>query len=171
MRMSARSGAVARPAMRMAPAVRRPLVVVASKGGEEGGKTFGKDAYGIIAGNANFSLLGSALTKAGLGETLMGAGPFTVFAPNDDAFGAAAKKLGITKVDLLALPNMKDILLYHVVSGNVSSAELKEGMSIKTVNGKSITYSNGTVNGAKITKKDFKTANGVIHVIDAVLLP
>lgn len=97
-----------------------------------------------------------------------------MFAPNDDAFVALAKKLGKTKMELLDLPNLADVLKFHVVSGRVMSTDLKEGMEAKTLAGKSvtITLSGGPkVNGAKIKKADVKCTNGVIHLIDAVLLP
>lgn len=126
----------------------------------------------VAAGN--FTTLAAALTAAGLIETLKGPGPFTVFAPTDAAF--AALPAG-TVADLLK-PENKDkliaILTYHVVAGAVMSTDLKEGMKAATVNGKEITITlNGgaKVNGVTISTADIKATNGVIHVIDAVLLP
>ena len=89
----------------------------------------------------------------------MGEGPFTLFAPNDDAFADAARALKISKIELMALPNLGDILKYHVIAGKVMSTDLTEGMEATTVNGQ------------KVKKADVKTSNGVIHAIDAVLLP
>lgn len=170
MSMSTRSVAGMRPVL----APRARLVVVASKGGEEGGKTFDKSVYGTLAGNANYSLLASAIAKTGLDKVLTGPGPFTLFAPNDDAFSDAARALKISKLELMALPNLADILKYHVIAGIVMSTDLKEGMSAKTVNGQSVTVSlkgGVTINGKKVKKADVKASNGVVHAIDAVLIP
>ena len=104
----------------------------------------------------------------------MGEGPFTLFAPNDDAFADAARALKISKIELMALPNLGDILKYHVISGKVMSTDLTEGMQAPTVNGKALSISlkgGVTVNGKKVKKADVKTSNGVIHAIDAVLIP
>jgi len=129
----------------------------------------------VAASNADFSTLVTAVTEAGLVETLSGDGPFTVFAPTNSAF--AALPAGVLD-DLLADPmgDLKDILLYHVVSGNVGSetvvtldkAEtvLGEEVSIKVMDGK--VYLNETV---MVTTTDIHADNGIIHVIDAVLIP
>jgi uncharacterized surface protein with fasciclin (FAS1) repeats len=119
---------------------------------------------------------GSFKTKAaGLVDTLSGKGPFTVFAPTDAAFA----KLPAGTVDTLLKPENKEklkaILLYHVVAGDVKSTDLKDGESVKTVGGKSITVhiANGvvTINDATVVKADIPASNGTIHVIDTVLLP
>jgi len=153
---------------------RRALQVVAnSKGGEEGGKAFGKDIVGILSTNANFTLLASAISKAGLSGALGGEGPFTIFAPKDDAFLAACKSLKITKMELLALPNLADILKKHVLSGKVLSSALTEGGKAATLGGAELTFTlagGAKVNGIKITKADFPATNGVIHVVDQVIL-
>ncbi|GAX73446.1 hypothetical protein CEUSTIGMA_g898.t1 [Chlamydomonas eustigma] len=164
---SARSSVVSRPG-------RAHLHVVAAKGGEEGGKTFDKSCYGSLASNANYTLLASSLAKAGLDKVLMGAGPFTLFAPNDDAFADAARALKITKMELLALPNLPDILKYHAVAGLVMSSDMKEGQELTTVQGSKVKVSLAggvQINGIKVKKADFKTSNGVVHVIDGVLIP
>merc|ERR1719160_1277347 len=103
------------------------------------------------------------------------AGPFTVFAPTDDAFAAALKKLGATKEALLNMTDLPGILKYHVVSGKVLSTDLSNGMKAKTVAGAELTItidgSNVMVNTAKVTTADIMCSNGVIHIINEVLLP
>lgn len=125
----------------------------------------------VAAGN--FTTLAKALTAANLIETLKGEGPFTVFAPTDEAF--AALPAG-TLDDLLANPEaLTKVLTYHVVAGNVMAEEVVKLKSAKTVEGSevAITVTDGKVmvNGANVVTTDIKTANGTIHVIDAVLLP
>lgn len=119
-----------------------------------------------------FTTLVAAVEAAGLVETLKGEGPFTVFAPTDEAF--AALPAG-TVEGLLADPAaLAAILTYHVVAGKVMSTDLTEGMTAATVNGADITITlegGAKVNGANITAADIETTNGVIHVIDAVILP
>lgn len=94
-----------------------------------------KDIVDTAAADSQFSILVTALTKADLVDTLKGAGPFTVFAPTDTAFAALLADLGITAEQLLAREDLKDILLYHVVSGNVLSTDLTDGMMPATVGG------------------------------------
>lgn len=120
-----------------------------------------------------FTILAQALEKAGLVDTLKGEGPFTVFAPTDEAFAKLLKELNITAEQLLARDDLKDILLYHVLPGKVLSGDLKEGMKAKTLAEKEVTISLNPVrvNNANVTKPDIAASNGVIHVIDAVLLP
>jgi uncharacterized surface protein with fasciclin (FAS1) repeats len=121
-----------------------------------------------------FNTLAAALTAAGLVETLKGEGPFTVFAPTDAAFAA----LPAGTVDTLLLPENKDqltaILTYHVVPGAVASTALTEGMTATTVNGADVTFTldgGAKVNGAVISAADIAASNGVIHVIDSVIMP
>lgn len=121
----------------------------------------------------SFNTLTKALKAAGLVETLKGAGPFTVFAPTDEAF---AKLPPGTLDSLLAnTPKLKSVLTYHVVPGKVMAADVVKLSSAKTVNGQNLAIKtkNGTVmvDGAKVTKTDIVCSNGVIHVIDAVALP
>jgi len=124
-------------------------------------------------GNPDFSTLVTALQTAGLVDTLSGEGPFTVFAPTNAAFD----KLPAGTLDsLLADPAaLRDILTYHVVSGNVKAADVVKLTTATTVNGKSvnITVNGNTVkiNDATVTTTDIATRNGTIHVIDTVLLP
>ena len=127
----------------------------------------------VAAGS--FNTLVKAVQAAGLVETLKGEGPFTVFAPTDEAFA----KLPAGTLEMLLKPANKDklaaILTYHVVAGKVGAADVVKLTSAKTVNGKSVTIKAGKdgvmVDGAKVVKTDIWTSNGVIHVIDSVLLP
>jgi uncharacterized surface protein with fasciclin (FAS1) repeats len=133
------------------------------------------DIVAVASGNPDFSTLVAAVTAAGLVETLQGPGPFTVFAPTNDAFAALPAGL----VDKLLLPENKDvltkILTYHVVSGAVMAADVKPG-DVPSVEGSTIAVAvdGGTVtlNGAaKVVATDVAASNGVIHVIDAVIVP
>jgi len=138
------------------------------------GATFSVQAKDIVdtaVAAGNFSTLATALKAAGLVDTLKGKGPFTVFAPTDAAFAK------IPKADLDAL--LKDkakltaVLTYHVVPGKVMAADVKAGM-VKTVQGSSITVSTAggvMVDKAKVTATDIVADNGVIHVIDSVIMP
>ena len=134
----------------------------------------GMDIVDTAVAAGNFTTLVAAVTAAGLVDTLKGPGPFTVFAPTDAAF--AAPPAG-TVEDLLK-PENKDkliaILTYHVVAGKVMSTDLTEGMMAKTVQGGEVTFTldgGAKVNGATISTADIVATNGVIHVIDAVILP
>ena len=131
------------------------------------------DIVAIASGNEDFSTLVAAVAAAGLVETLQGEGPFTVFAPTNDAFAALPAGL----VDKLLLPENKDLLVkiltYHVVSGTVLAADVTAG-DVPTVEGQNITITTDMgvkVNGATVTATDIIASNGVIHVIDAVILP
>ncbi len=131
-----------------------------------------ENIVGVAAANPDFSTLVTAVKAAGLVETLSGKGPFTVFAPTNAAFA----KLPPGTVDaLLKDPvKLKAILTYHVVAGNVMAKDVKPGAA-KTVNGASMMISakdgGVMVDGAKVTATDVKASNGVIHVIDTVILP
>ena len=134
----------------------------------------GKDIVDIAAGNESFSTLVAAVQAADLVDTLKGEGPFTVFAPTNAAFAALPEG---TVEDLLK-PENKDtltaILTYHVVPGKVMSGDLSDGMTATTVQGTDVTIgtTNGvTVDGAKVVQADIEASNGVIHVIDSVILP
>jgi len=127
----------------------------------------------VAVGAGNFTTLVAAVTAADLVETLSGTGPFTVFAPTDEAF--AALPAGV--LDALLLPENKavlaQILTYHVVSGTVMAADVTDG-DVATVEGQNITLSTAsgvTVNGANVVAADVLASNGVIHAIDAVILP
>jgi uncharacterized surface protein with fasciclin (FAS1) repeats len=127
----------------------------------------------VAAAAGNFSTLVAAVTAADLVETLSGPGPFTVFAPTDEAF--AALPAGV--LDALLLPENKSvlakILTYHVVSGQVMAADVTDS-DVATVEGQTIKLSASmgvTVNGATVVTADVPASNGVIHAIDAVILP
>jgi uncharacterized surface protein with fasciclin (FAS1) repeats len=130
-----------------------------------------KDIVDTAVAAGNFKTLATALTAAGLVDTLKGKGPFTVFAPTDAAFAK------IPKADLDAL--LKDkakltaVLTYHVVAGKVMAADVKAG-KVKTVQGSELTVSTTggvMVDKAKVTATDIVADNGVIHVIDSVIMP
>ena len=127
----------------------------------------------VAQGNADFSTLVAAVTAAGLGEALSGEGPFTVFAPTNAAFAALPEGL----LEKLLLPENKDaltkILTYHVVSGKIMAADVAAG-DVTTLEGSAfaITTEGGVkVNAANVTATDVAASNGVIHVIDAVIVP
>ena len=128
----------------------------------------------IAVSAGNFETLVAAVSAAGLVETLQGEGPFTVFAPTDEAFAALPEG---TLEALLADPQgqLTQILLYHVVPGKVMSTDLSDGMTAETVQGSPVTFSikDGVVkvNDATVIAADIEASNGVIHVIDAVILP
>lgn len=130
-----------------------------------------KDIVDTAVAAGSFKTLATALTAAGLVDTLKGPGPFTVFAPTDEAFAK------VPKADLDAL--LKDkakltaVLTYHVVPGKVMAADVKAG-KVKTVQGSAITVSTTggvMVDNAKVTATDIAADNGVIHVIDSVIMP
>ncbi len=137
------------------------------------------DAPGTIVDVAvsagSFTTLVAAVKAAGLADTLSGPGPYTVFAPTDAAFA----KLPPGTVESLLKPENKQklraILLYHVTKGDVLSGDLKDGESVKTLEGQSLTIgiSGGTVNvgAARVVQANISASNGVIHVIDTVLIP
>jgi uncharacterized surface protein with fasciclin (FAS1) repeats len=127
----------------------------------------------IAASNPDFSILVEAVTKAGLVDALSAKGPFTVFAPTNEAFKALFKQLGVSGVTDLTAEQLTPILTYHVVSGKVMSTDLTN-TSVATLNGQKIKIdlSNGVkINESKVTKADISGKNGIIHVIDRVLLP
>ena len=124
--------------------------------------------------SADHTTLVAAVKAAGLVETLASTGPFTVFAPTNDAF----ENLPAGTVETLLKPENKAqliaILTYHVVAGKVMSGDLSNGMTAPTVQGSNITIMTEgavTVNGANVITADIETSNGVIHVIDAVIIP
>jgi uncharacterized surface protein with fasciclin (FAS1) repeats len=125
----------------------------------------------IAAGN--FNTLVKALTEAGLVETLKGEGPFTVFAPNDEAFA----KLPQGSLDALLKDKkkLKSVLTYHVVQGKMPASKVAKQKSIKSLNGKPLAiHAAGDkvmVEGAQVVKTDIECSNGVIHVINTVMMP
>jgi transforming growth factor-beta-induced protein len=132
-----------------------------------------KTIVDIAVADGRFKTLATAVTAAGLADTLKGAGPFTVFAPTDEAFA----KLPAGTVDALLkdLPKLKDILTYHVVAGKVMAADVVKLTSAKTVQGAEVKIkvdgNKVMINDANVIITDIQAANGVIHVIDRVILP
>ena len=146
-------------------------IVIAGTAALAGAK---KDIVDTAVTADDFNTLVAAVTAAELAETLKSEGPFTVFAPTDEAFAALPEGT----VEMLLKPENKDqlvaILTYHVVPGKVMSSDLTDDMTATTVEGSEIIIDldNGVeVNQAKVVTADIETSNGVIHVIDAVILP
>jgi uncharacterized surface protein with fasciclin (FAS1) repeats len=143
--------------------------------GAHSGAPMQKDIVDTAVAAGSFETLAAALQAAGLIDALKGDGPFTVFAPTDEAFA----KLPEGTVDNLLKPEnqeaLKAILLYHVVSGEIMAADIGSGATPMTLEGDTIdvvsSSSGVTVNGAKVISADIDASNGVIHVIDAVILP
>lgn len=132
------------------------------------------DIVDTAMGAGNFTTLVAAVQAADLVDTLKGEGPFTVFAPTDEAFAALPEGT----VENLLKPENKDqlvsVLTYHVVPGKVMSSDLSDGMMAATVQGGEVTIGTDggvTVDGANVTTADIEASNGVIHVIDQVILP
>lgn len=133
-----------------------------------------KDIVDTAVSAGSFNTLVAAVQAAGLVETLKGDGPFTVFAPTDDAFAALPEGT----VEELLKPENKDqlvsVLTYHVVPGKVMSTDLTDGMMAATVQGGEVmigTKGGVTIDGANVVQADIMASNGVIHVIDGVILP
>ena len=130
-----------------------------------------KDIVDTAVAAGSFKTLAKLVTAAGLVDTLKGTGPFTVLAPTDAAFAKVPKKI----LDILGKDKalLTKVLTYHVISGNVMAKDLKAG-KVKTVQGEEVTVSlkgGASFNGAKVSTADIKCTNGVIHVIDSVILP
>ncbi|MEM1135597.1 MAG: fasciclin domain-containing protein [Bacteroidota bacterium] len=133
-----------------------------------------KNIVELASGAENLSTLVAAVKAAGLVETLSGKGPFTVFAPTNDAFAALPEGT----LESLLKPENKDklvsILTYHVVGAKVMSTDLTDGQKAATVQGEKITVdlsSGAKINNASVTTADVKASNGVVHIIDKVILP
>lgn len=139
-----------------------------------GSSAFAGDIVDVASANKDFETLVAAVKAAGLVDTLKGPGPFTVFAPTDAAFD----KLPAGTVESLLKPEniekLKAILTYHVVSGKVMAKDVKSG-AVTTVNGQKAEIKAGkagvTIDGAKVVATDVAADNGVIHVIDTVIMP
>jgi uncharacterized surface protein with fasciclin (FAS1) repeats len=129
-----------------------------------------------LAISGNFTKLVAAVTAAGLVDTLKSPGPFTVFAPTDDAFGRLP--LGMEDMLIRDVPRLKNLLLYHVVSGKITAEEIAKMNTVKTIQGqelrieppKGFLRKNARVNGTNIVKT-IEATNGICHVIDAILFP
>ncbi len=152
-------------------------------GAMSGGADMPATVVDIATGDENFSTLVAALDAAGLVETLQGEGPFTVFAPTNEAFDALLSELGVSAEELLAREDLADILTYHVVPDELLAEDVLAAVEtaggaaeVETVNGATISV---TVDGesvmindsATVTTADLEAGNGVVHVIDTVLLP
>jgi uncharacterized surface protein with fasciclin (FAS1) repeats len=136
------------------------------------GKKAEKDIVDVAVSAGSFNTLATALQAAGLVDTLKGSGPFTVFAPTDEAF--AALPAGTLEALLADKEKLTAVLTYHVVSGKVTSSDVVKLDSATTVQGQSvkIAANDGVrINNANVVKADIMASNGVIHVIDTVLLP
>ncbi|UJP63790.1 fasciclin domain-containing protein [Mongoliitalea daihaiensis] len=129
----------------------------------------------IAVGSADHTTLVAAVSAAGLVETLSGDGPFTVFAPTNDAFAALPAGTVESLLEEANKDQLTAVLTYHVVAGNVLSGDLSDGQVVTTLNGQTLTVSikDGKVmiNGATVVAADLAGSNGVVHVIDSVLLP
>jgi|AntRauTorcE11897_2_1112592.scaffolds.fasta_scaffold02275_8 uncharacterized surface protein with fasciclin (FAS1) repeats len=135
-----------------------------------------QDIVATAVNTPSLSTLVTAVTEAELVATLQSEGPFTVFAPTNAAFEALPDGTLETLLDPANQTRLQDILTYHVVPGAVMSGDLTDGMVVETVNGETITINvdnaGVTINGsAAVTAADIETTNGVVHVIDSVLLP
>ncbi|MBV5260893.1 fasciclin domain-containing protein [Synechococcus moorigangaii CMS01] len=163
------------PAAEMPPVGAPPVETPAAEPTDDEAAMMAPTVVDIAASNEAFSTLVAAVSAADLVETLSGEGPFTVFAPTNDAFAALPEGV----LESLLLPENKDlltkILTYHVVSGNVLSTDLAEG-AVPTVEGNDVMISledegGIKVNDANVVMADIEASNGVVHVIDTVILP
>jgi uncharacterized surface protein with fasciclin (FAS1) repeats len=160
------------PVLAAAAALFAGTAASADDHGSMAAKAAGPDIVAVATSAGSFKTLVQALEVAGLTDTLKGAGPFTVFAPTDAAFAK------IPKADLDALladkAKLARVLTYHVVPGKVMAADVTKLSSAKTVEGGALTIdaSSGVkVDGANVVQTDIAASNGVIHVIDTVMLP
>lgn len=131
--------------------------------------------YATLVANGNFTTLVKGLDQAELSSVLDGDGEYTLFAPTDAAFVALRNRFSLTEAQLLGLPELTDTMRYHVLSGSILSSDLTDGMTASTLQGKAVRFEvdgdSVKINGANIIAADVPTANGVIHVIDAVIIP
>ncbi len=132
-----------------------------------------KDIVEVAVSAGSFTTLATALQATGLVEALKGEGPFTVFAPTDEAF--AKLPAGTLEALLKDIPKLKSILLYHVVPGKVTAQQVAALSKATTLQGSDVKISSGrggvTINNARVVTTDVMASNGVIHVIDTVILP
>ncbi|MEM7092610.1 MAG: fasciclin domain-containing protein [Actinomycetota bacterium] len=159
------------------PAAAEPAVEESSSASEASEPALPATVVDIATSSDDFSTLVAAVTEAELVETLQGEGPFTVFAPTNAAFEDALEALGLTADELLASDDLSGILTYHVVPGRIMAADAiaADGTEIASVNGDTIAVSvvdgRVMVDGATVVTADLEAGNGVVHVIDAVILP
>jgi len=154
------------------------LAFVAGCGGGGGGDEVSRNVVQQAQADPRLSILVEAVTAADLGATLSGTGPFTVFAPTNDAFASLLQELGVTKDQLLAnKPLLTAVLTYHVVPGRVTQAQIPLNTPITTVQGQTLTVNASYVitdqrsRTARIVQADIAATNGVVHLIDRVILP
>lgn len=139
-----------------------------------------KNIVQVASSDNQFSILAAAVTKAGLASTLSGPGPFTVFAPTNDAFNKLFAKLGVSGLNDLSAETLKPILLNHVISGNIKAADITTGY-VATMNNTGpaqnkvkvfiLKGANVTVDGSKVIIADVMASNGTIHAVDNVIMP
>ena len=161
--------------MKLFPAILATAALTVSGAAAAGNKAANKDIVDTAVAAGTFNTLVAAVQAAELVEALKGEGPFTVFAPTDEAFAA----LPAGTIDNLLKPENQDqlqsVLLYHVVAGKIMAADIGSGAAPATLQGAKVdvvgSASGVTVNGANVVAADIVTSNGVIHVIDAVILP
>ena len=156
-------------------------MLTACGGSSDGNPAPTQNAVEVAQGNPDLSILVEAVTAADLGSTLSGPGPFTIFAPTNEAFAALLTELGVTKEQLLAnKPLLTAVLQYHVVSGEVRKADIPLGKAIEPLSGgffkidkvgAGYVITDGRNRTSNIVTADVMTTNGVVHVIDKVLLP
>jgi uncharacterized surface protein with fasciclin (FAS1) repeats len=155
-------------------------VVTPASGDAEGGEEAAGTIVDVAAGNPDFETLVAAVTAAELGETLSGEGPFTVFAPTNDAFAALPEGTLDTLLDPANKDQLTGILTYHVIAAEVMAADLTDGQVVDTVNGATftvnidgdaVTLTDAAGNTVNVVATDVDASNGVVHVIDGVLLP
>jgi uncharacterized surface protein with fasciclin (FAS1) repeats len=152
---------------------RRTLLSAVAAAAVLGGPALSQDIVDVAAGSGSFQMLVQALQATGLDTALKGAGPFTVFAPDDGAF-APIEEGGEFEELLMSPDKLSAILSHHVVAGTVMAADLTDGMTLTALDGGTLTITlNGgpMVEGAAITAADVAASNGVIHVIDRILMP
>lgn len=152
--------------------IRKTALALAAAASFTTGSAFANDIVDVAVGAGDFTTLVTAIEAAGLVDTLKGDGPFTVFAPTDAAFAALPE--GTVEGLLADIPALTSVLTYHVIAGKVMSGDLSDGLEAETVNGQSVTIGVGdtvTVDGATVVTADIEASNGVIHVIDQVILP
>lgn len=154
---------------------------LAACGGDDDEPASTQNAVEVAQGNPELSILVEAVTAAGLGETLSGPGPFTIFAPTNEAFTRLLGELGVTKEELLANePLLTAVLKYHVLAAEVPSAQVPIGKAIEPIGGgffkvdrsdTGLVVTDGRNRTSNVVTADVETSNGVVHVVDGVLLP
>lgn len=149
-------------------------LIAATPTSTDSGETSHHDIVTIASGADNLSTLVTAVKAAGLVETLQSEGPFTVFAPTNEAFAALPEGTLESLLEEENRDKLVQILTYHVVAGKVMSTDLEDGMMAETVEGSSITVDldgGVSIDNANVVTADIEADNGVVHIIDAVIMP